>query len=113
ASFIAQEKEYVQKVLVPEQTITRVLNPPTTNTETSSYTVAGVDPSSTSTGLVTKTQLVKGSWFSADPTNQVLVNTAYASTKKLSVNGTVSINNKSYKIVGLVNPTLTGNVADI
>ena len=39
------QKAYQQKVLVPEQTITRVLNPPTTNTATSSYTVAGVDPS--------------------------------------------------------------------
>ena len=37
----------LSKVVVPEQTITRVLNPPTTNTATSTYTVAGVDPSST------------------------------------------------------------------
>jgi ABC-type antimicrobial peptide transport system permease subunit len=43
----------------------------------------------------------------------LLVNTAYASTKKLTVNGTVTINQTSYKIVGLVAPTLTGNVADI
>jgi ABC-type antimicrobial peptide transport system permease subunit len=104
---------YQQNVVVPEQTITRVLNPPTTNTATSSYSVAGVDPTNETTGLITKSQLVKGAWFTSGPADEVLVNTAYASTKGLKVNGTVTINSKSYKIVGLVSPTLTGNVADI
>ena len=104
---------YEQKVVVPEQTITRVLNPPTTNTATSSYTVAGVDPANNTTGLITKAQLVSGTWFSSNPADEVLVSSAYASTKGLKVNGTVTINAKSYKIVGLVLPTLTGNVADI
>ena len=98
---------------MPEQTITRVLNPPSTDTATSSYTVAGVDPTNDSTGLITKAQLVSGSWFSAKPADEVLVNNAYASTKKLKVGSTVTINGTSYKIVGLVSPTLTGNVADI
>jgi ABC-type antimicrobial peptide transport system permease subunit len=104
---------YQQKVTVPEQTITRVLNPPTTNTATSSYSVAGVDPNNETTGLITKSQLVRGTWFTGSPADEVLVNTAYASTKGLEVNGTVTINSKSYKIVGLVSPTLTGNVSDI
>ena len=104
---------YQQNVVVPEQTITRVLNPPTTNTATSSYSVAGVDPTNETTGLITKSQLVKGAWFTSGPADEVLVNTAYASTKGLKVNGTVTINSKSYRIVGLVSPTLTGNVADI
>ena len=46
----------------------------------------------------------------ANPADEVLVNTTYASTKKLKVGGTITINSKSYKIVGLVAPTLTGNV---
>jgi putative ABC transport system permease protein len=104
---------YEQNVVVPEQTITRVLNPPTTNTATSSYSVAGVDPANPNTGLVTKAQLVSGSWFSSNPTDEVLVNTAYASTKKLAAGGTVTINGTSYHIVGLVDPTLTGDVSDV
>jgi ABC-type antimicrobial peptide transport system permease subunit len=104
---------YQQKVVVPEQTITRILKPPTTNTATSSYTVAGVNPTNDTTGLVTKAQLVSGTWFTASPSDEVLVNTAYASTKQLKVGGTVTINSKAYKIVGLVAPTLTGNVSDI
>jgi ABC-type antimicrobial peptide transport system permease subunit len=107
------QKAYQQQVVVPEQTITRVLNPPSTDTSTSSYTVAGVDPTNSSTGLITKAQLVSGSWFSANPADEVLVNNAYASTHKLRVGGTVTINGKNYTIAGLVSPTLTGNVADI
>lgn len=104
---------YDEKVVVPEQTITRILTEPTTNTATSSYSVAGVDATNETTGLVTKAQLVSGTWFTATSTNEVLVNAAYASAQRLKVNGTVTINSKSYKIVGLVSPTLTGNVADI
>lgn len=104
---------YEQKVVVPEQTITRVLDAPTTNTATSSYSVAGVDPTNETTGLITKAQLVSGTWFTSSPVDEVLVDTAYANTKGLKVNGTITINKKSYTVVGLVTPTLTGNVADL
>jgi ABC-type antimicrobial peptide transport system permease subunit len=90
-----------------------VLNPPTTNTATSTYSVAGVDPTNTTTGLITKAQLTSGTWFTANPADEVLVNSGYANTKKLKAGGTITINSKSYDIVGLVNPTLTGNVSDI
>jgi ABC-type antimicrobial peptide transport system permease subunit len=104
---------YQQKVLVPEQTITRVLNPPSTNTSTSTYSVAGVDPTNATSGLISKAQLTKGTWFTANPADEVLVNAGYANTKGLKVGGTVKINSTSYRIVGLVNPTLTGDVSDI
>lgn len=110
------QKKYNADVVVPERTIEEVLNPPTTNTNTSTYTVAGVNPSDTGAGLVTKAQLVKGSWLSTDPTtaaSQVLVSTAYATQKGYKVGETLTINSKSYTIVGLVNPTLTGDVSDI
>jgi len=107
------QKAYEQNVTVPEQTITRVLNPPTTNTATSNYSVAGVDPANATTGLITKSQLVKGTWFTANPANEVLVYTNYATSKKLTVGGTLTINSKNYKVVGLVSPTLTGDVADV
>jgi hypothetical protein len=43
----------------------------------------------------------------------VLVASSYASSKKLSVGGTLAIDGVNYSIVGLVNPTLTGDVSDI
>jgi ABC-type antimicrobial peptide transport system permease subunit len=110
------QKAYQQNVVVPEQTVNEVLNPPTTNTKTSTYTVGGVSPSNSSAGLVTKAQLVKGTWLSTNPTTaatQVLVTTAYATQEGLKVNQTLTINSVKYKIVGLVNPTLTGDVSDI
>jgi ABC-type lipoprotein release transport system permease subunit len=110
------QKAYQQNVIVPEQTVSEVLNPPTTNTKTSTYTVGGVNPSNTTSGLVTKAQLVKGTWLSTNPTTaatQVLVTTAYATQEGLKVDQTLTINSVNYKIVGLVNPTLTGDVSDI
>jgi ABC-type lipoprotein release transport system permease subunit len=109
------DQTYITKVVVPQQTIRQVLNPPSTDTSTSTYTVAGVDANHPNTGVITKAQLAAGHWFDTDPTgtNEVLVSSAYASTKKLLVGGTLSINGVDYKIVGLVNPTLTGNVSDI
>ncbi len=107
------QKAYEQNVVVPEATIRETLNPPTTNTQTASYTVAGVSPSVSTGGLITKAQVTKGTWFTANATDEVLVNTAYATQKGLHAGGTLTINSKTYKIVGLVNPTLTGDVADV
>jgi len=110
------QKAYQQNVVVPEQTVNEVLNPPTTNTKTSTYTVAGLNPSNTTSGLVTKANLTKGTWLSTNPTtakSQVLVTTAYATQEGLKVGQTLTINSVNYKIVGLVNPTLTGDVSDI
>ena len=107
------QKAYEQNVVVPEETIRQTLNPPTTNTQTASYTVAGVSPSASTGGLITKAQVTKGTWFTGNTTDEVLVNTAYATQKGLHAGGTLTINKKAYKIVGLVNPTLTGDVADV
>jgi ABC-type antimicrobial peptide transport system permease subunit len=108
-----QFKQYVFNVIVPQQTITKVLNPPSTNTQTTDYTVAGVDPSNPSSGLITKAQLVKGGWFTKNPANEILVSSAYANTKGISVGQTWTIDKVGYKVVGLVNPTLTGDTSDI
>ncbi|HLM96966.1 MAG TPA: FtsX-like permease family protein, partial [Acidimicrobiales bacterium] len=109
----ASYQQYEAQVVVPEQTITRVLNPPTTNTETKSYTVAGVNPADTSTGLITTAQVVSGKWFGANPADEILVNTAYASTNNIKVGQSLTIDKTTFTVVGLVNPTLTGDTSDI
>ncbi|MGB9111564.1 MAG: FtsX-like permease family protein [Acidimicrobiales bacterium] len=109
----AQQRAYEQNVVVPEETIRETLNPPTTNTQTASYTVAGVDPAASTGGLITKAQVTKGTWFTASEADEVLVNQGYATQKGLHAGETMTINSKDYKIVGLVNPTLTGDVADV
>jgi ABC-type lipoprotein release transport system permease subunit len=106
-------QQFVTQFVVPALTINEVINPPSTNTQTSSYSVNGVDPTHPDSGLVTRAQLTSGSWFAANPANQVLVNTAYASTKGIKVGGHVTINGTTFTVVGLVNPSLTGNASDI
>jgi ABC-type antimicrobial peptide transport system permease subunit len=108
----ARFQQYEAKVVVPTQTITRILNPPTTNTQTKSYTAAAVDPANTTTGLITSAQVVSGSWFTSTPADEVLVNTAYASTNNIKAGQTLTINGTVYTVRGLVAPTLTGNVSD-
>jgi ABC-type antimicrobial peptide transport system permease subunit len=104
---------YTQNVTVPSQTIRQVLAAPSTNISDSSYSVAGVDPSNTTTGLITKAQLVKGTWFTSSPANEVLLATSYATQKKIAVGGKLAINGTNYTVVGTVNPTLTGDASDV
>ena len=109
----ARFQQYEAQVVVPEQTITRVLNPPSTDTQTKGYTVAGVSPSNSNSGLITKAQLVSGTWFTSTPADEILVSTAYASTNGIKVGQSLTIDKTVYKVAGLVNPTLTGDVSDI
>ena len=106
-------QNFVAHIIVPALTIEQVINPPMTNTQTSSYTVAGVNPKSPNSGLITTAQLVKGSWFGSNPADQILVSKAYASTKGIKVGQPFTINGSSFDVVGLVNPTLTGSTSDI
>ncbi|HWA68030.1 MAG TPA: FtsX-like permease family protein [Mycobacteriales bacterium] len=109
----AQDRAYYTTVVVPAETIHQVVNPPSTDTKTTTYSVAGVDPASPTSGLVTRSQVTKGHWYDGHAADEVLVNTAYANTHKIAVGQQVKINAASYRVVGLVSPTLTGNVADL
>jgi ABC-type antimicrobial peptide transport system permease subunit len=106
-------QQYVAQVLVPAQTINRVLNPPSTDTQTKTYTVGGVNPADQKTGLITAAQVVSGSWFTSKANSEVLVNTAYANSNGIKAGQTLSINGTSFAVVGLVSPTLTGNISDL
>lgn len=106
-------QEYQASVITPLRTIQQVVNPPTTDIQTTSYTAAGIDPASPEAGLVTREQLTEGRWIAEGASTDVLVATAYANKNSLDVGSTIPINGKTYTIVGLVDPTLTGNTADI
>ena len=98
---------YQQDVVVPERTINEVINPPTTNTSTSTYTVAGVDPPNTLVRPGHQGPAREGHVASTNPAtsaHQVLVTTAYASQKGWTVGQTLTINSASYTIVGTRQP---------
>ena len=106
-------REYQASVITPLRTIQQAIDPPSTDITTTSYTAAGIDPSSPGAGLVTTEQLVSGSWIAKGATDQILVAAGYASKNNLKVGSTVAINGKTFKVVGIVNPTLTGSTADL
>ena len=106
-------QKFEASVITPLRTIQQAVNPPSTDITTTSYTAAGIDPATPKEGLVTTEQLVSGNWIARGATDQVLVAAGYASKNNLKVGSTLTINGKTFKVVGLVNPTLTGSTADI
>jgi ABC-type antimicrobial peptide transport system permease subunit len=104
-------QEFEASVITPLRTIQQIVNPPSTDITSKSYTAAGIDPASPNAGLVTTQQLVSGAWITKD--DQVLVSSAYANKNSLNVGSTLAINGKTFTVTGLVNPTLTGNTADV
>lgn len=106
-------QQFQAQVTVPLRTIRQVLNPPQTDITSTNYTVAGVDPAHPDQGSVTRTQLVSGHFLDVGTPDEVLANVAYANKNKLRLGSTIPINGKTYTVVGLVNPTLSGNTADL
>jgi ABC-type antimicrobial peptide transport system permease subunit len=97
----------------PEQTLKQVLNPPQTNISTTAYTIGGVDPSSSSMGIVTTSQVTKGRFLSSAGGHEALLSTSYAAKEKLKVGSSLDLNGTTFTIVGLVNPPLGGQSADV
>ena len=97
----------------PARTIQQIVNPPQTNINNSSYTAAGIDPADPGQGLVTRSQLVSGAWLPTGGADDVLLNVSYANQHAYKVGSVLPINGTDYTVVGLVNPTLTGSIADI
>lgn len=106
-------REFRASITTPVQTLQQVVDPPSTDIKSESYTAAGVDPAQPTSGLVTDEQLTAGRWLAKGATNEVLLNVAYANTKSLQVGASVPINGTDYAVVGLVRPTLTGSTADV
>ena len=97
----------------PQQTLQQVLNPPQTNIQTTAYTIGGVDQTHADMGVVTKAQVTKGSFLSPAGGREALISTAYAAKQKLKVGSSLQLNGRTFRIVGLVEPPLGGQSADV
>jgi putative ABC transport system permease protein len=106
-------QQFQAQFTVPRAVINQVVNPPSTDITNTAYSAAGVDPSQPNVGLITSDQITQGRWFGRGATNEVILNAAYANTKKLGVGSTIPIDGVNYKVVGLAKPTLTGSTADV
>ncbi len=72
-----------------------------------------MDTSHPASGLITKAQLAKGTWFGTTASTEVLVDTAYASTQHITAGQILTVDSQRFTVAGLVNPTLTGDTADL
>jgi putative ABC transport system permease protein len=97
----------------PQQTLRQVLNPPQTNIKTTSYTIAGVDQMQPTMGVVTTTQITKGRFLSPSGGKEALVSATYAAKQKLTLGSKLDLNGTVVTIVGLVDPPLGGQTADV
>jgi len=97
----------------PSQTLRQVLNPPQTNITTTAYTIGGVDPAHPGMGVVTAAQVTKGSFLSPAGGQQALLATSYAAKHSLKIGSKLDLNGTQFTVVGLVEPPLGGQSADV
>jgi len=107
----AQVRNFQRTVTTPQQLVQQVVDPPQTNIKSSTYSIAGVDPSQPGIGLVTPSLVSTGRFLTAG--NDALVADAYAASNGLKVGSKLDLNGTSFKIVGLVRPPLGGQTADV
>jgi ABC-type antimicrobial peptide transport system permease subunit len=109
----AQFRNFRRTITTPEQTLQQIVNPPQTNIKSSSYTIAGVDPSQPGIGLVTPALLSSGKFFTPGTTSQALLADSYASRNGLKVGSKLDLDKSDFTVVGLVKPPLGGQTADV
>jgi ABC-type antimicrobial peptide transport system permease subunit len=80
----------------------------------SSRTVTGVDQTQPSLAAVTPSQIIKGSYFtSTGHADQAILSTGYAQSKSLSVGSTISLDGKTFDVIGISSTPLGGTASDI
>lgn len=99
------------QVQTERRTYTQNVGPISTDISTQNLTVAGVQTDKQDIGLILPSQIVEGKYFDGD--NQIIVNKAYAQKQSKKVGDKITLSNKEYDIVGLVEPKLYTNTADL
>jgi putative ABC transport system permease protein len=109
----ARLRQFRRTITTPQQTLKQVLAPPQTNIKSSAYAIGGVDQTKPDIGLVTPAQVTSGRYFSTAGGREALVGTSYAANHKLKVGSTITLNGTTFTVVGLVQPPLGGQTADV
>jgi putative ABC transport system permease protein len=97
----------------PQQTLQQVLDPPQTNISSTAYTIGGVDQTEPAMGVVTQSQVTKGRYLAPAGGKEALLSSTYAAKQKLKVGSKLDLNGSTFTVVGLVNPPLGGQTADV
>jgi len=94
----------------PQQRLSTDVNTPTTDIQSRSFTVAGIEPNA-DIGMISAAQVTKGTFLAS--AGQAMLSESYASANKLVVGSTITLKSTSFKVVGIVQPPLGGQAADI
>ncbi len=95
----------------PKKTITKDVGPISTDITTYNFTVGGVDVSKQGMGLIISSEIVEGSYFGEEV--GIIVNKAYAKKNSISLGDEFSLNDSTYSVIGIVEPKLYTNTADV
>ncbi len=112
----ARLQRFRATITTPEQTLQQVVNPPQTNIKSSTYTIAGVDPTTPDIGVVTASLVSSGRFIAASKgagAHEALLSSTYASREGLKVGSKLNLNGTVFTVVGLVRPPLGGQTADV
>ena len=109
----ARLRQFRRTFTTPTQTLRQVLAPPQTNITSTAYSIGGVDQTKPDIGLVTPAQVTSGRYFSTAGGREALVGTSYAASHKLKVGSKLTLNGTTFVVVGLVQPPLGGQTADV
>ena len=109
----ARFRSFRTRFTTPTQTLRQVLDPPQTNIKTEPYTIAGVNTNQPTIGLITPAQVTKGSFFSRGGGHQALLAPSYAAKHGLKVGSKMTLNGTTFVVVGIVQPPLGGQTADV
>ncbi len=100
-------------ITTPQETLRQAVDPPQTNITSSSYTIAGVDQRHPALAIVTPSQVQKGRYLAPTGGREALVSATYAATNDLAIGSTLDLNGTHFRVVGLIEPPLGGQSADV
>lgn len=116
AAMDAALKEYAPDLsttfTTPERTYTQDVGSISTDIKTTNFTVGGVDTSKTDIGLILPSQIVDGKYFDGG-VDQLLINKSYADKNGTKVGDKITLNKKELTVIGVVDPKLYTNTADM
>jgi ABC-type lipoprotein release transport system permease subunit len=96
----------------PEKTYTQDVGPISTDINTTSFTVAGVDTTKKDIGLILPNQIIEGKYFD-EGTDQIIINKSYADKNGNKVGDKITLGKKELTVIGIVDPKLYTNTADL
>jgi putative ABC transport system permease protein len=109
----ARMQRFRETFVTPRETLRQVVDPPQTNIKSEPYSIGGVDTKQPGIGLVTPQQVTTGRFLNGAGGREALVSATYAKSHGLKVGSKLNLNGTRFTVVGLVQPPLGGQSADV